>query len=161
MGGMIDLMRRIKTDPNPLGEENFLFINAFNEWGERNTLEPTLQWGDGYLRALDATKQYADDNIPWTPELIEEAEKCVKEVNDNSNRVDVCVIIRDFQGSYPFEQPYTLLQTIQSLQKMERTLTGGASLFEPCRTWTRRKLNLQCKVPMSRDLSPLLFLITS
>ena len=30
-------------------EENFIFINAWNEWAEGNHLEPDLKWGRGYL----------------------------------------------------------------------------------------------------------------
>jgi lipopolysaccharide biosynthesis protein len=35
----------------PSKEENFVFINAFNEWAEGNHLEPDLKWGRGYLEA--------------------------------------------------------------------------------------------------------------
>ncbi len=33
-------------------EENFLFINAWNEWAEGNHLEPCQKWGKAYLEAL-------------------------------------------------------------------------------------------------------------
>jgi len=33
-------------------EENFLFINAWNEWAEGNHLEPDMKHGLGYLEAL-------------------------------------------------------------------------------------------------------------
>jgi len=33
------------------GEENFIFINAWNEWAEGNHLEPCLRWKTGYLEA--------------------------------------------------------------------------------------------------------------
>lgn len=36
----------------PSEDENFLFINAWNEWAEGNHLEPCLKYGDGYLKAL-------------------------------------------------------------------------------------------------------------
>lgn len=32
-------------------EENFIFINAWNEWAEGNHLEPCQKWGDAYLQA--------------------------------------------------------------------------------------------------------------
>lgn len=33
-------------------EENFIFINAWNEWAEGNHLEPCKKWGHQYLEAL-------------------------------------------------------------------------------------------------------------
>jgi len=32
-------------------EENFIFINAWNEWAEGNHLEPCQKWGRAYLEA--------------------------------------------------------------------------------------------------------------
>lgn len=40
-------------------EENFVFINAWNEWAEGNHLEPCQKWGTQYLEATkDAFSQY-------------------------------------------------------------------------------------------------------
>jgi hypothetical protein len=43
------------TPPSP--EENFIFINAWNEWAEGNHLEPCHRWGHQYL---DATRRALD-----------------------------------------------------------------------------------------------------
>ena len=37
------------TAPTP--DENFIFINAWNEWGEGSHLEPCVRWGKAYLSA--------------------------------------------------------------------------------------------------------------
>lgn len=34
-------------------DENFIFINAWNEWAEGNHLEPDLKWGKKYLEAIN------------------------------------------------------------------------------------------------------------
>ncbi len=35
-------------------QENFLFINAWNEWAEGNHMEPCQKWGHSYLEALNS-----------------------------------------------------------------------------------------------------------
>lgn len=46
-------LQKIVNDFEPYSEEeNFIFINAWNEWAEGNHLEPCLKWGTAYLKAL-------------------------------------------------------------------------------------------------------------
>lgn len=40
-------------------DENFIFINAWNEWAEGNHLEPDLKWGRGYL---EETKKVVEED---------------------------------------------------------------------------------------------------
>lgn len=52
------LTETIRRFAPPSPAENFIFINAWNEWAEGNHLEPDQKWGRGYLeatrRALEA-----------------------------------------------------------------------------------------------------------
>lgn len=41
-------------------DENFIFINAWNEWAEGNHLEPDLKWGRGYLEAIKRVVEEKD-----------------------------------------------------------------------------------------------------
>lgn len=109
-------MRRIKLEPNPRGEENFLFINALNEWGEGNTLEPSAQWGYGFSKALRSAVDYAEKHLPWIDEVMRHGEKFESAVADLNSQVDVCVIVRDQTGAYPWSQPWHLSHTLWSLQ---------------------------------------------
>jgi hypothetical protein len=45
-------LRHIKQNFRPYSDdENFIFINAWNEWAEGNHLEPCIKWGRAYLEA--------------------------------------------------------------------------------------------------------------
>jgi len=44
-------------------KEDFIFINAWNEWAEGNHLEPCLKWGRGYLEATRAALLYKKNSL--------------------------------------------------------------------------------------------------
>ncbi|CAN8105327.1 unnamed protein product [Discula destructiva] len=113
---LIGIMRHIKLDPNPRGQENFLFINALNEWGEGNVLEPSIQWGSDFSKALRAAKDYADTSLPWVDDVIRQGEELEPEVLDDKSQVDVCVVIRDLRGEMPWSTAWQLQHTLWSLQ---------------------------------------------
>lgn len=44
----IDVLSKVKSKNDP----NFVFIRAWNEWGEGNHMEPDLKYGKGYIKSL-------------------------------------------------------------------------------------------------------------
>ena len=57
-------LRTVKERYQPKNsEENFIFINAWNEWGEGNHLEPCRKWGRAYLEATRRALQAPSSGI--------------------------------------------------------------------------------------------------
>ncbi|WP_256009576.1 glycosyltransferase WbsX family protein [Desertivirga xinjiangensis] len=54
------LSETIKRFTPPSAEENFVFINAWNEWAEGNHLEPCQKWGHQYLEATERAIKSTD-----------------------------------------------------------------------------------------------------
>jgi lipopolysaccharide biosynthesis protein len=53
----------VKRFKPPTPEENFVFINAWNEWAEGNHLEPCERWGHKYLEATRRALQGEEANF--------------------------------------------------------------------------------------------------
>lgn len=113
---ILQLMRRIKLDPNPRGQENFLFINALNEWGEGNVLEPSMQWGDGFSKAFHEATVMATE-LPWKHEVIAYGEELQGKLGKTSGDADVCVLIRTLKADWQFSDPFGLSEMLRSLQE--------------------------------------------
>ncbi|KAK6537191.1 hypothetical protein TWF694_011388 [Orbilia ellipsospora] len=118
MYSMIDLLRAIKADPNPLGNENFLFVNALNEWGEGNALEPSAQFGDRYGKAMKQALEISDKEHLWRHEYLAERAQTNKEIGElqNTTKADVCVIIHAHKW-HKRDQIHNIEIMVRSLQK--------------------------------------------
>ena len=53
---------RAYTRKNLLQDDNFIFINAWNEWGEGCHLEPDLKWKAEYLRETYRSSFYTPED---------------------------------------------------------------------------------------------------
>lgn len=52
----LDVLSGVREKPGP----NFVFIRAWNEWGEGNHMEPDLRFGKGFIRALAEARKATD-----------------------------------------------------------------------------------------------------
>ena len=59
-------LKKIVEDFKPFSkEENFIFINAWNEWAEGNHMEPCLRWGHAYLQSFKEVTQSIDMQLDF------------------------------------------------------------------------------------------------
>jgi hypothetical protein len=114
---LVEMLRKIKSEPNPVGAENFLFVNALNEWGEGNVLEPSVQFGDGYGRAMRNALRISDQIHVWPDKFLENARSRSTRANTQGNQTaDVCVLVRTSPPHWD--------GAIYSLREMLRSLQG-------------------------------------
>jgi hypothetical protein len=117
---IVRLIARIKQDPNPRGIENFLFVNALNEWGEGNVLEPSVQFGTQYATAMKEAVRIGEEKYMWQSQDMTEGLKRIEEFNSMINKTvrappDVCLIIRSLPENGAGQQ-FPLDDMIFSLQ---------------------------------------------
>ncbi|KAK2074570.1 hypothetical protein P8C59_008766 [Phyllachora maydis] len=123
---LLRLMERIKTDPNPSHNENFLFVNSLNRWDQGSALEPSMQWGDAFGRAMKAAME-AQASIPWKQDLIVHSSATQKQIAAdlgkdgpvNESRVDVCVLVRASRPGPAFAFPNGLPELFASLREQK------------------------------------------
>ncbi len=60
-GAWLTYLRAYSRKVHPDEKSRFIFINAWNEWGEGCYLEPDLRWGLGYLDETYRSKFYEGD----------------------------------------------------------------------------------------------------
>lgn len=115
---MLYIIRRMKLEPNPIGEENFFFINALNEWGEGNVLEPSVQWGDGFSKAAREMVDAEKTLLPWRDQVIDAGLHTVTATAKAANAgtpIDVCVLVPMLSGTARFSEPDTASELFDSL----------------------------------------------
>jgi hypothetical protein len=129
------MMARIKGDPNPPGVENFLFINALNEWGEGSCIEPSVQFGHGYVEAMRNAVQISAEKHVWQKQEMEQGRERIQQFNDKIDKnvtevgLDVCVLIRTSDQHYGVSR-FPLDKTLWSLQA-QKTRNWRAVIFDP------------------------------
>src|SRR3984885_10822523 len=71
------LVKRSHQPGEDDASKSMLFINAWNEWGEGNHLEPCHRWGLGYLEALERglstavpVEAVSTDSLVWQKSVL-------------------------------------------------------------------------------------------
>jgi hypothetical protein len=96
-------------------EENLMFINAWNEWGEGAILEPDVRFGHGYLEATRNALQGLRAEVPADEEIAASNFSYEDEIALLKSQVtDLNMSIADFEETKAFRD--RLLSDIESLK---------------------------------------------
>ena len=91
----------------------FVFVNAWNEWGEGVVLEPSVEFGYSWL---DAIREAVADEVAGAP-LFSVPRAGLPEAESRGHDQNVCILVRTFQlHSSGF---FTLERMLRSLQQLE------------------------------------------
>jgi len=112
---LVEMFRKIKSDPNPIGQENFFFVNALNEWGEGNALEPSNQFGDGYGKAFKAALEISEKEHQWPVTAENRRIKELQISHSLDQTPDVCVLV-EVSSENAEDQKFRLSAMLRSLQ---------------------------------------------
>ncbi|CZS98223.1 uncharacterized protein RAG0_07028 [Rhynchosporium agropyri] len=127
---LVEMFRKIKTEPNPIGSENFLFVNALNEWGEGNAIEPSAQFGDGYGVAMKNALAISEKKHIWADMVIKNG--LVRDAEIASimeQKADACVLIRT-SPDHAEDKIFKLSAMLRSL-KAQYNRNWRAVVFQP------------------------------
>ncbi|KAI9050477.1 hypothetical protein LZ554_005640 [Drepanopeziza brunnea f. sp. 'monogermtubi'] len=114
---LVEMFRTIKSSPNPVGSENFFFVNALNEWGEGNSLEPSVQFGNAYGTAMKTALSISEKQHLWADKINQMSLARDKEAPAlMKTQADVCVLVRAARDDNAEDKLFTLSAMLRSLQ---------------------------------------------
>ncbi len=83
---------------------DFVFVNAWNEWGEGMHLEPDEKYGDAFLKAIKEAKEEYND----IPE--EEKENISKQMSQNRTDDDGDALLKKYKSHYHLLNKWMILK---------------------------------------------------
>ncbi len=125
---LVEMFRKIKSEPNPIGTENFFFVNALNEWGEGNAIEPSAQFGNGYGIAMKNALAITEKEHVWADVSVDAGLARDSEVKTIMEKTaDVCVLIRASPKNAEY-RTFKLSAMLRSLQAQQNKNWRGVVL---------------------------------
>ena len=124
----LDYARRYTSEHFNGKSDNFIFINAWNEWGEGCHLEPDQKWGLAFLDAIKSSEWFTPSTEPLEDKKLSLIRSLVREWSDNQS------IIHAFETSYLISE-------------------GLPAKRQACRTYIYKIKKALKKVPLLPDIA--------
>lgn len=125
---LIRMLEFAKLTPNPTTHDNYFAINALNEWGEGNTLEPSQVWHSRYASAVRKAIDYSEAYHKWLPDRM----WSLATNQSTSEFVSICYLI-GVSARNGNDDINSLQNTMRALQTQENS-RFSAIIFAPSKS---------------------------
>jgi len=82
-GSWLKFLRTYTRETRPAASDPFIFVNAWNEWGEGCHLEPDVQWGLNYLDEVARTSYVSPEDMVPVEQARETAFRHIQRIASN------------------------------------------------------------------------------
>jgi lipopolysaccharide biosynthesis protein len=123
----LKFIRRYTRIYNKSSEEQFIFINAWNEWGEGCHLEPDIRWGLKYLEETYRSAFFVADENQYSENPEEAINAAREELIKNLATISVNEHVAGSKNSVDYQKQEELIRSYKPASSLVRLIEARLS----------------------------------